>query len=404
MVTVATAVQLSAGDVLYLVSSAALWLGDQMETSLFNRNILWDTGIELCTDPHNPYRELDIWDRAWELHVPLQRHGNFICLRSYKPDPDKVLRAMANGDRNIIYLDPHDNYEPTIHNTDEPKEIAPISGIDDKDTSACCQCDQCGQVDTDCLILSDISTSLDTTTFAKSLISSINIADVGSTIITQRHSSVTPECVADIFGCGIETAKQTICITTQHGVRSALHPLKRRYRTDLLSLRYRRLDALMYSDTMQFKTKLLAQHKCVQIFATDDFAVAYPVRTERHIRDTLRTLAEDVGIPRELLTDNVNAMTGYEADFKKQAHFLKIKMWSSKPHNKKQNKGERIIGELWRRWRDKRRKKNIPSWLWDYVLVWCAEIHSCTYNHKTQRTGLKRLTGDTPDISECLDF
>ena len=92
---------------------------------------------------------------------------------------------MANGDRNIIYLDPHDDYEPTIHNTDEPKEIAPISGINVKDTSACCQCDQCGQVDTDYLTLSDISTSLDPTTFAKSLISSINIADVGSTMITQ---------------------------------------------------------------------------------------------------------------------------------------------------------------------------------------------------------------------------
>ena len=174
VVTAATAVQVSAGDVLYLVSSAVLWFGDQMETSLFNGNILRDTGIKLCTDPHDPYRELGIWDRARGLHVPLQRHGNFIGLRSYKPDPDEVLRAMAN-----------DNYEPTIHNTDEPKEIAPISGINVKDTSACCQCGQCGQVDTDYLTLSDISTSLDPTTFPKSLISSINIADVGSTMITQ---------------------------------------------------------------------------------------------------------------------------------------------------------------------------------------------------------------------------
>ena len=116
-------------------------------------------------------------------------------------------------------------------------------------------------------------------------------------MINQQHSSVTPECVADIFGCGIETAEQTIRVTTQHGVRSALHPLKRQYRTDLLSLRYHRLDVLMYSDTMHLKTKSLAQHKCAQIFATDDFAVAYPVHAERHIRDTLRTLAKDVGIP-----------------------------------------------------------------------------------------------------------
>ena len=200
VVTAATSVQLSAGDVLYLVSSAALWFGDQIVTSLFNGNILRDVGIELCTDPHNPYHEHSMWDRAWGLHVPLQRRGNFIGLRSYKLDRDEVLQAMANGDRKIIYLDPHDDYEPTIHNTDEPKEIAPISGIDVKDTSACCQCDQCGQVDTDYLSLSDISTSLDPTTFAKSLISSINIADVGSTMTIQQHSSITPERVTDIFG------------------------------------------------------------------------------------------------------------------------------------------------------------------------------------------------------------
>ena len=100
------------------------------------------------------------------------------------------------------------------------------------------------------------------------------------------------------------------------------------------------------SDTMHFKTKSLAQHKCVQIFTTDDFAVAYPVCAERHIGDTLRTLLEDVGIPRELLTNNANAMTGYEADFNKQWRFLEIKMRSIEPHNKKQNKGERMIGEL----------------------------------------------------------
>ena len=46
----------------------------------------------------------------------------------------------------------------------------------------------------------------------------------------------------------------------------------------------------------------------------------------------------------------------------------------------------------------------MPHRLWDYALVWCAEIFSRTYNHKTERTGLERLTGDMPDIFEWLDF
>ena len=206
---------------------------------------------------------------------------------------------------------------------------------------------QCREVDTDYLTLCQLSCLLDPTMFAHSVVASVNVTDVGSTIITHRHSSVTP---SDIFGYGIETAKQTICMMTQHRVRSAIHPLTCCYHTDLLSLRYRCLDVLMYSDTMHFKVKSLNQNKCAQIFTTDDFATAYPVRAERHIGDTLRTLTEDIRILRELLTDYANAMTGPDADFNKQAHFLRIKMRTIEPHNKKQNKGEQVIGQLRRRW------------------------------------------------------
>ena len=167
-------------------------------------------------------------------------------------------------------------------------------------------------------------------------------------MIMQQNLVVTPDHVSEVFGCGLETAKQTIRVTTQHGIRSAMHPLRRHYWTDLLQ--YRRLNMLMYSDTMYFKVKLLNQNKCGQIFATDDYATSYPVCVERHISDMLQTLVEDVSIPRELLTDKANAMMGHEADFNKQAWFLRIKMHSIEPHNKKQNKGEQVIGELRRRW------------------------------------------------------
>ena len=72
VVMAATAIQLSAGDILYLVSTAALRFGDKMEISLFNVNIARDAGLELCTDPHDPHHELSIWDRDRGLHIPLQ--------------------------------------------------------------------------------------------------------------------------------------------------------------------------------------------------------------------------------------------------------------------------------------------------------------------------------------------
>ena len=115
VVTTATAMQLTAGDVIYIVSTAALWLGNQMETSLFNGNIACDAGIDLCTDPHDPHRDLGICDRAWGLFIPMQRRGNFIGLESYKPNPDDVLRAIANDDHNVIYLDLHAEYKPPTY-------------------------------------------------------------------------------------------------------------------------------------------------------------------------------------------------------------------------------------------------------------------------------------------------
>ena len=47
----AMAVQLSADEVIYLVSNASLWFGDRLEHSLFNANITRDSGLEVCTDP-----------------------------------------------------------------------------------------------------------------------------------------------------------------------------------------------------------------------------------------------------------------------------------------------------------------------------------------------------------------
>ena len=62
IVTAATAVQLSAGDKLFLVSTAALWFSATMETSLFNANIARDAGLEVRTNPMEPHRELGLRD------------------------------------------------------------------------------------------------------------------------------------------------------------------------------------------------------------------------------------------------------------------------------------------------------------------------------------------------------
>jgi len=82
----ATAIQLSASKVIYLVSPASLWFGDHLEHSLFNANIARDAGLEVCMDPMDPNRQLSIQDQERGLSVPMVHCGNCVGLETFKPD------------------------------------------------------------------------------------------------------------------------------------------------------------------------------------------------------------------------------------------------------------------------------------------------------------------------------
>jgi len=116
----------------------------------------------------------------------------------------------------------------------------------------------------------------------------------------------------------------------------------------------------MWTDTMHFKTKSLAQNKCAQVYMTMSWVGAYPMKDKSQAGDSLRLLAEDVGVPNELTYDNAPEMTGPRTEFQKTARFLRIKCRTIEAHTSRQNAGERMIGELRHHWRDKRRAKRVP--------------------------------------------
>jgi hypothetical protein len=53
-------------------------------------------------------------------------------------------------------------------------------------------------------------------------------------VLEARHHVITPERLARMWGIGIE--KETVSVTTQRGIRQAIHLLHCRYRTDCLNL------------------------------------------------------------------------------------------------------------------------------------------------------------------------
>jgi len=99
---------------------------------------------------------------------------------------------------------------------------------------------------------------------------------------SQRHHGVEATLFSLKWGIGLQKAKDTIKHTTQQHIRSAILPLTRRYRTDLLSQRLRRLSTRFYTDTMFSKVGTsLRGNTCAQVITYGNGTVfVYPIRSK----------------------------------------------------------------------------------------------------------------------------
>jgi len=113
---------------------------------------------------------------------------------------------------------------------------------------------------------------------------------------------------------------------------------------------------------------------------------------------------QDVGIPEGIVVDGAGEQTGKNTNFIKACKHYKIQQRQTEPHTPRQNRAEAAIGEVKKRWRNKMRSKGVPKRLWDYGLVWASKINNRTARQPEARTPLEEVTGNTPDISEWLDF
>jgi hypothetical protein len=125
--------------------------------------------------------------------------------------------------------------------------------------------------------LTGLSTVYDESTMLQRMVSALNIltqgrrSDVAYIGAKNRHTQVTAEEVTRKFQCGIETAKLTLKSTTQHGVRQAIHPLRRMYRVDHIDINCRRLQDTFYMDTLFSKEKSINGNVCAQVITNGHF-------------------------------------------------------------------------------------------------------------------------------------
>jgi hypothetical protein len=108
-----------------------------------------------------------------------------------------------------------------------------------------------------------------------------------------------------------------------------------------------------------------------------------------------------------LTFDGASVQTGPKTRFMDAIRRYEIKYHVSGPRRPNENPAEQSIHEIKKRWYCIMLKKKVPPRLWDYGFVWVCETENLCANfskYAEGRTPLEIITGETPDISEYLDF
>jgi hypothetical protein len=172
--------------------------------------------------------------------------------------------------------------------------------------------------------LGNISNVFNTKDVYDHLISAVNVAmtyrddidewsneqKISGIISNEPHSKVTPEEIARKWNIGIQTAKDTVRVMTQRGIRTAIHPMTRHVRVDHLHLHQQRLKGTWYTDTLLSKVKSKFGNTCANVYTQGKFTRVVPMTLRKDAGKSLVDFTDDVGIPERLVTDGVTEFMG----------------------------------------------------------------------------------------------
>ena len=412
IVTGATAVDHPVtGETMILVVNEALWYGSRLDHSLLNPNQLRHYGCVVHDNPYDTENPLSI-SYGTNTLVDLQTKGTLI----YGVTRTPTAYELEHCPRHVITSDnvwsPHDVQMSALE-TDPTQHIDPY-------TAAYIFCELDQTINDDFRILGDSSTLLDERLIccADSDTSRL-IAGVDSVkndlpfphtfISTKRHTDVSPEELANRWMIGLQQAKETLAATTQFYVRSAILPLARRYRTDRYFYR-NRLTGTFAADLYHGRSISGRGNKyCFIVAHPNGFCAAFPQKTRysNETTDSLKLFTREWGIPEKLVVDGGSELVGPNTSFMKQIKYYDIKLHVSETRTPQQNPAEGIIREIRKKWNRIKNHRNVHERLWDYGVIWVCEIlrHTVSFSrYADRRTPIEIVAGDTPDISEYLDF
>jgi hypothetical protein len=137
--------------------------------------------------------------------------------------------------------------------------------------------------------------------------------------------------------------------------------------------------------------------------------MAYPIMKANgdSVGDTLTQFISDLGAPEHLTFDGAAVQTGSKTRFMQAIRRYEIKYHVSGPRRPNKNPAELSIHEIKKRWYRVMVKKKVHPRRWDYGFTWVCEVKNICASfskYAEGRTPLEIITGETPDISEYVDF
>jgi len=267
----ATAFENADGCTYILIINEALRFGYRMKNSLINPNQIRAFGVSLCDDPTDPNRHLGM--TVQDQLIPFAMAGSTCHF---------TTRTLTNWE-----MENCTQVEITSDAEWNPNQVHLLQNPGDHEGS-----------------------------FESSFIASYDTR--------HRRPDVEPSYLAKQWGISLETATKTLRATTQAGIHHAIHPLSRRYRTDHMTLRHRRLHDTFYSDTLFSGIKSLHGNKCAQVTTNGSLIHVFPMTSKSEAGDALSRFMQDIGIPDVVVVDGAGEQMGKNADFVQTCRHFKI--------------------------------------------------------------------------------
>jgi hypothetical protein len=409
IVTGATAVTSQESGLTYiLVFNEAIWMGDVLDHSLINPNQMRAYGVNVQDNPYAT-TAMQIVAEQDEFELPMLADGTIIFFNSRTPTNHELETCPHITLSSAAEWNPRDvQFPSSVHHGEEGRYGISHVNVTNQSTDSEFDMSTCNydERSISCLLTNRMLATVTVDGYEQE--ASVPDVPLPKTFATtKRHSAVTAQELSERWFIGLTQAHETIKVTTQNVTRSAVLPLSRRYRADRV-FQKPLLRGDFYTDTMDGRCKSLNGNRYAQVFANKDFfATAFPLHAKSEAGDALRRFINEYGRPEKLTFDGSQEQCGKKTEFMANVRKYAIDHHITEPYRPNHNFAEGVIREIRKKWFRVMVQKNIPQRLWDYGLQWVCDIQNRTSNKARGLDGrcpLERITGETVDISEYLDF